>query len=57
MNHEPGKNKILIQCLDISGSMGGSIPSLKEGCLQLGKRYFQGDKRAFEKFITITFCH
>ena len=31
-NVEPGKNKLLIQCLDISGSMGGSIPSLKEGC-------------------------
>ena len=36
---------------------GQPMVSLKEGCMQLGKRYFEGDKPAFEKFITMTHHH
>ena len=58
VNHSPGKNKMLLQCLDVSGSMyGRTMESLIEGCLQLGNRYFSGDKPAFEKFVTMTHHH
>ena len=57
-NLNPGKNKMLLQCLDVSGSMyGRAMESLKEGCMQLGKRFFGGDVRAFEKFVTMTHHH
>lgn len=57
-NANPGRNKMLLQCLDVSGSMyGRTMESLKEGCMQLGKRFFTGDKPAFEKFVTMTHHH
>ena len=58
INADPGKNKMLLQCLDVSGSMyGRTMEALIEGCLQLGQRYFTGDKPAFEKFVTMTHHH
>ena len=33
------------------------MEALKEACLQLGKRYFASDNKAFEKFITLTHDH
>ena len=54
----PGKNKMLLQALDVSGSMcGRPMEALKEACQQLGQRYFGSDNRAFEKFITLTHNH
>ena len=39
-----GKNKILIQCLDTSGSMSGSpIEALKEGAILIGRRYYEAE--------------
>ena len=55
---EPRKNKLLIQALDISGSMGGQpLDCLKAACLQLGERFYGQEKSDFEKLITITFDH
>ena len=55
LNQNPGKDKMLLQCLDVSGSMcGRPMEALKEACLQLGKRYFSSDIKPFEKFVTMT---
>ena len=54
----PKKNKLLIQALDISGSMGGTpLESLKEACLQLGEKFYSQHASSFEKLITIPFDH
>lgn len=38
----PGKNKILIQALDVSGSMSGApITALKLGAELIGEKYFE----------------
>ena len=51
-----GKNKILIQCLDTSGSMSGSpIEALKEGAILIGRRYYEAEQRPFEEFITMEY--
>ena len=36
---------------------GRTMESLIEGCIQLGNKYFSGDKPAFEKFVTMTHHH
>ena len=55
---KPGKNKMLLQAHDVSGSMcGRPMEALKEACLQLGKRYYDSDKKPFEKFVTMTHHH
>ena len=55
---EPGKNRLFIQALDVSGSMHGQpLACLKEACLQLGERYYGTEQPAFEKLITIAFDH
>jgi uncharacterized protein with von Willebrand factor type A (vWA) domain len=49
----PGKNKVLIQCLDTSGSMSGSpIEALKLGAKLIGDKYFDAEERPFEQFHT-----
>ena len=53
----PKKNKLLIQALDISGSMCGTLESLKEACLQLGEKFYSQHASSFEKLITIPFDH
>ena len=51
-----GKNKILIQCLDTSGSMSGApIEALKLGSNIIGDKYYNAEVRPFEKFITMTY--
>ena len=53
---EPGKDKILIQCLDTSGSMAGApLRNLQAGALQIGERFFKGEKRPFERFYTLDY--
>ena len=53
---DPGKNKILIQCLDNSGSMSGSpLEALKVGAQLIGEKYYGGDHRPFEQFHTIIY--
>ena len=53
---KPGQNKVLIQCLDISGSMGGSpIEALKIGAKIIGEKYFDAEERPFEEFHT--YCY
>ena len=55
-NFEPGKDKILIQCLDTSGSMAGApMRSLQQGCVQIGERFFQNKKKPYERFYTIEY--
>ena len=55
---KPGKNKMLLQALDVSGSMyGRPMESLKFGCQQLGERYFSADEKAFDQFVTLTHHH
>ena len=58
VNANPGKNKWLVQALDVSGSMGGKpLDSLIEGCLQLGNKYYASDKPAFEKLMSLAFSN
>ena len=53
---DPGKGKMLIQCLDRSGSMSGTpMKALKEGAMVLGKSILEAEHRPFEKFVTITY--
>lgn len=48
-----GKNKILVQALDVSGSMSGSpINALKIGAELIGERYYAAEEKPFERFIT-----
>lgn len=55
-NFEPGKDKILIQCLDTSGSMAGApMRALQQGAVQIGERFFQNKKRPYEHFYTIEY--
>ena len=54
----PGKNKMLVQALDVSGSMNGQpLQSLIEGCIQLGNKYYASDKPAFEKLVSLAFSN
>ena len=47
----PGQNKVLIQCLDTSGSMSGSpIEALKLGAKIIGEKYYDAEERPFEQF-------
>ena len=40
----PGKNKMLIQALDVSGSMSGApTTALKLGAKLIGQRYFESE--------------
>ena len=51
-----GKNKILVQCLDISGSMSGApINALKLGAEIIGETYYKAEQRPFEQFHTMTY--
>ena len=44
-----GKNKILIQALDNSGSMSGApIEALKIGANLIGEKYYNAEERPFE---------
>ena len=46
-----GKNKILVQALDNSGSMSGApIEALKIGAELIGEKYYNAEQRPFEKF-------
>ena len=36
---------------------GQPLESLKEACLQLGKKFYTQEEHSFEKLITITFDH
>lgn len=54
-----GKGKILMQCLDKSGSMGGApMTALHLGASQIGQTILSiqpADHRPFEKFITMPY--
>ena len=53
-----GKNKILVQALDISGSMYGQpMQALKVGAQLIGDKYFGAEEKPFDKFITILHDH
>ena len=52
----PGKNKILIQALDVSGSMSGApIEALKLGAQLIGQKYYEAEQPPFEQFWTCTY--
>jgi len=45
---DPGKGKMLIQCLDRSGSMSGTpMKALKEGALLLGESILKAEVKPF----------
>lgn len=53
-----GKNKIMIQALDTSGSMSGApIEALKLGAKFIGEKYYENEpnQRPFEEFITMDY--
>ena len=51
-----GKNKILVQALDNSGSMAGApIEALRIGAQLIGERYYGAEPRPFEQFHTFTY--
>ena len=51
-----GKNKILIQALDNSGSMSGApIDALKVGALLIGEKYYNAEQRPFDQFHTMIY--
>ena len=51
-----GRNKILVQALDVSGSMSGApIRALKVGAQLIGEKYYSAEERPFEQFITMTY--
>ena len=55
-NRDIGKNKMLIQALDTSGSMSGApIEALRIGATLIGQRFFEADQRPFEQFITMEY--
>ena len=52
----PGKNKILIQALDVSGSMSGApIDALKIGAQLIGDKYYGSEEKPFEQFHTFLY--
>ena len=52
----PGRNKVLIQCLDTSGSMAGApINALKLGAKLIGEKYYDAEARPFEQFHTFLY--
>jgi len=52
-----GKNKILVQCLDTSGSMSGEpLTALKIGAKIIGEKYYRAEQRPFEQFYTLTYA-
>ena len=55
-NASIGKNKILIQALDNSGSMSGSpIQALKVGAQLIGEKYYNAEQRPFDQFHTMIY--
>ena len=51
-----GKNKILIQALDNSGSMSGApIQALKVGAQLIGEKYYNAEQRPFDQFHTMIY--
>ena len=57
-NTHIGSKKILVQALDISGSMYGQpMDALKKGAQLMGDKYFASEEPPFEKFITILHDH
>ena len=51
-----GKNKILVQALDNSGSMAGApIDALRIGAQLIGERFYGAEPRPFEQFHTFTY--
>ena len=53
-----GKNKVLFQALDISGSMAGApTNALKVGALQIGQRFYDAETKPFQNFITLLYNH
>ena len=56
VEQEPGKNKILVQALDVSGSMSGApTTALKMGAKLIGQKFFSSDVRPFNRFQTILY--
>ena len=54
--HEPGKNKLLILALDVSGSMAGApINALKLGAKEIGERYFAEEKPPYERMTVLLY--
>lgn len=51
-----GKDKILVQCLDVSGSMAGApLKALKMGAQLIGEKYFEAEEKPFEAFHTFLY--
>ena len=56
VNENVGKNKILIQALDNSGSMSGApIEALKVGAALIGEKYYNAEERPFDQFHTMIY--
>ena len=50
------KGKVLIQCLDRSGSMSGRpIEAVKMGAIKIGEAVLESEQSPFEEFITLTY--
>ena len=50
------QGKVLVQCLDRSGSMsGGPMRALKVGAQQIGQAILGADQKPFEHFITLAY--